>query len=69
MVERISQAQQPPSKLRETSEVIVRGTVYTIRKDVRYDRSVPKSATIGFGHLGAYPAQITIEEIAIPKSQ
>ncbi|MFN7995852.1 MAG: hypothetical protein U0Q18_19730 [Bryobacteraceae bacterium] len=37
--------------------------VSTVRKDIKYDRSVPKSVRVGFGHLGAYPAQITVEEM------
>lgn len=43
--------------------VIVRGKLSTVRKDITYDRSVPKSARIGFGHLGAYPAELNLEEM------
>jgi len=41
--------------------VIVRGVASTIRHDVTYDKSVPASGRRGnFGHLGGYPAQITV---------
>lgn len=67
MVNLIEQTRQDRPNLSETPEVIVRGTIHTVRKDVRYERSVPKFTRIGFGHLSAYPAQITVEEIVVPK--
>jgi len=58
-----------PSVLK-ISHVVVRGIASTFRKDVKYDKSVPQSARLGgFGHLGAYPAQITVEELAFPESR
>lgn len=68
-VEQVTHERRDGSHLSETSDVTVRGTVYTIRKDVSYDRSVPRSVRIGFGHLSAYPAQISIEQILIADPQ
>lgn len=45
--------------------LILRGRVFTVRKDITYDKSVPKSARVGFGHLGAYPAQIAVEQLVL----
>ena len=65
LVERIAQAKQGRAGLSETPDVIVRGTVHTVRRDVSYDRSARRSDSIGFGHLGAYPAEISIEEVVL----
>jgi hypothetical protein len=53
------------SSLLVLDDVTVRGIVLTVRKDVHYDKSVPKSLRIGFGHLSAYPAQINVGELEI----
>ena len=45
--------------------VVVRGTLSTIRKDLHYDKTVPEAARVGFGHLGAYPAEIAVSEILL----
>jgi hypothetical protein len=46
--------------------VIMRGVVSTVRRDLKYARSVPRSARRGgFGHLGAYLAEIRAEELGI----
>ncbi len=45
--------------------VTVRGIVLTVKRDVKYDKSLPKSFRLGFGHLSAYPAQIDVVEIEI----
>ena len=50
--------------------VIVRGIASTVRKDIKWDKSVPKSARIGgFGHLGAYPAQIIAEQMELEENR
>ena len=57
-----------PSGLSIVLSVTVRGVISTVRKDVKYDRSVPKPARRGgFGHLGAYLAELSVEEIILPK--
>jgi hypothetical protein len=51
-------------------DVTIRGVVSTIRKDLRFDKSVPESARWGmFGHLGAYPGQIDIQQIQLNAAQ
>lgn len=49
----------------ELENVVLRGIVETVRKDVSYEPSAPRSVRIGFGHLSAYPAQITVSEMEI----
>ena len=46
--------------------VTIRGIILTVRKDIIYDRSVPKGS-VGFGHLSAYPAQINVAELELKK--
>jgi hypothetical protein len=48
--------------------VTLRGRVSTVRKDVSYDKSVPASARVGFGHLSAYPAEIQVEQMELQKA-
>ncbi len=47
--------------------MIVRGRLSTVRKDLTYDKSVPRSARVGFGHLGAYPAEIKAEQMEVER--
>ena len=64
-LERVLEQHAEKSDLRQIviHHVVVRGIVSTVRKDITYDKSVPRSARVGFGHLGAYPAQIEVEEL------
>jgi len=48
-----------------TLKVVLRGVLHTVRKDVTYDSSVPRSVRVGFGHLGAYPAEIVASEMEV----
>jgi hypothetical protein len=51
------------STLFELDHIIVRGVVLTVRRDIKYSKSLPKSVRVGFGHLGAYPAEVRVEEV------
>ena len=46
-------------------DVVVRGVVWTVRRGAIYDKSLPKSARIGFGHLSAFPTEIEVEELQL----
>jgi hypothetical protein len=50
--------------------ITIRAVVTTTRKDLRYDKSVPRSARVGmFGHLGAYGAQVNASQIEPKRGQ
>jgi len=46
------------------ARIRARGIVHSVRKDVTYPPSFPAAAKIGFGHLGAFPAEIDVQIIA-----
>lgn len=48
--------------------VVLRGRLSTVRRDVTYAKSVPSSVRVGFGHLGAYPAQLQVEQMELPRT-
>jgi hypothetical protein len=61
-------------KERSTKTTIVRkatvfGVVYTERRDLHYDQSLPSSVRIGFGHLGGYPAELRVERLVLEASE
>jgi len=68
LIGEFSQGLPEPTPL-TMKHVTLRGTVFTIRRDIRYTRSAPGSARIGFGHLGAYPAQIQADEMVLDEAQ
>jgi hypothetical protein len=49
--------------------VTLRGIALTVRRDIKYARSVPKSVRVGFGHLSAYPAEIEVRVLSIGPNQ
>jgi len=61
---------QEPRELRRLviKDVVLRGRLSTIRKDLRYANSVPSSVRMGFGHLGAYPAELQVEQMQVPST-
>jgi hypothetical protein len=66
LIERLSRnlpSSRPPVIL---DDVVLRGTVFTERKQVIYDKGVPQTVRGGFGHLDAYPAKIEVEQIVVP---
>ena len=68
LISRLSQEGLPgvdDLRLITVRNIVVRGRLSTIRKDITYDKSVPRSARIGFGHLGAYAAEIEAREIEV----
>ena len=75
IIERLWREQHPNEELPRldfrrllvVDRVIVRGVVSTVRKDITYGKSMPKSARVGFGHLGGFPAQLQLEELEIEK--
>jgi hypothetical protein len=51
------------------NNLIVRGIVSTVRRDVPYSPSLPKHTRVGFGNLSAFPAEIRVEEIEVERSR
>jgi hypothetical protein len=58
----------PLSAYFQLNKVVLRGVVFTVRRDIGYAKGTPKSVRVGFGHLSGYPAEITVEELEIEPS-
>jgi hypothetical protein len=48
------------------SHVTLHGLILTKRGDLKYAPDVPPSARVGFGHLGAYPAELRVDRMELP---